>query len=155
MLAQVLVANSMAIGYEPFEVSEDIEEAWTALRTDGLQVFLYDDFLGQLSFGESLSKNEDRRLSEFISKVASLKSKLLVMTTREYILQDARRTYELLDSLDQRMHFVLELEDYTRSDRARILYNHLLARILRQLRSGRSQMAAIRQSLITTTTALA
>jgi len=47
------------------------------------------------------------------------------MTTREYILRDARRFYERLDALDERMHFVLALEDYTRRDRAKILYNHL------------------------------
>ncbi|MGK2958658.1 MAG: hypothetical protein ACSLFB_09730 [Acidimicrobiales bacterium] len=74
---------------------------------------------------ERLGKNEDRCLADFIFKVASSKAKLLVMTTREYILHDARRTYALLDSLDSRMHFVMELDDYTRGDRARILYNHL------------------------------
>lgn len=125
MLAQVLLSDAMAQGYEPFEVSRDIEEAWTVLHGEDLQVFLYDDFLGQVTFAERLAKNEDRRLSDFISKIASMKTKQLILTTREYILQDARRTYELLRSLDDRMHFVLELEDYTRGDRSRILYNHL------------------------------
>jgi len=125
ILAQVLLADAMTLGYEPVDVSADIDEAWTALNGTQLQVFLYDDFLGQLSFSERLGKNEDRRLTEFIAKVASTKSKLLILTTREYILQDARRSYELLTAMDERMHFVLKLEDYTRGDRARILYNHL------------------------------
>ena len=47
------------------------------------------------------------------------------MTTREYLLEDTRRTYERLNNLDERMHFVLALENYSRGDRARILYNHL------------------------------
>jgi hypothetical protein len=125
MLAYVLLADAIALGYEPVEVSADIEEAWISLRGSDLQVFLYDDFLGQLSFGERLGKNEDKRLSDFIAKVSSMRTKRLIMTTREYVLQDARQTYERLNSLDKRLRFVLELEDYTRADRARILYNHL------------------------------
>jgi hypothetical protein len=125
MLAHVLLAESMALGFEPIEISADVEEAWIALDGSRPQVFLYDDFLGQLSFSERLGKNEDRRLADFVAKVRSMRTKRLIMTTREYILQDARQTYDLLDALDRRLHFVLELRDYTRGDRARILYNHL------------------------------
>jgi hypothetical protein len=125
MLAQVLLADAISTGYEPVEVSGDIDEAWTALHSENAQVFLYDDFLGQISFAERLGKNEDARLASFVAKVSSLNSKLLIMTTREYILRDAERVYERLNALDRRMHFVLELADYTRGDRARILYNHL------------------------------
>jgi hypothetical protein len=125
MLAQVLVADAMSLGYEPVDVSADIDEAWASFRDNELQVFLYDDFLGQLSFSERLGKNEDRRLTEFIAKVTGTRTKLLIMTTREYVLQDAKRSYERLSTLDERLHFVLALEDYTRTDRARILYNHL------------------------------
>jgi hypothetical protein len=105
MLAQILLADAMAQGYEPVEVSGDISEGWTALRADDPQVFLYDDFLGQLSFAERLGKNEDARLSSFISKISSTKSKRLIMTTREYILHDAQRTYQRLSELDKRMDF--------------------------------------------------
>jgi hypothetical protein len=124
-LAYALVADAMARGYEPVEVSADISDAWTAYRQDVSQIFLYDDFLGQLTFSERLGKNEDARLADFISKVAGTKSKLLVMTTREYILQDAQRVYSRLATIDTNKHLVLELRDYSREDRARILYNHL------------------------------
>lgn len=124
-LAYALMADAMSRGYEPVEVSADINEAWTAYRPDVPQIFLYDDFLGQLTFSERLGKNEDARLADFITKVATTKSKLLVMTTREYILQDARRIYSRLSAIDTDNQLVLELNDYTRADRARILYNHL------------------------------
>lgn len=124
-LAYALVADAMSRGYEPVEVSSDINEAWAAYMPDVAQVFLYDDFLGQLTFSERLGKNEDARLGDFINKVAATKSKLLIMTTREYILQDARRVYSRLTAIDRARHLILELDDYTRKDRARILYNHL------------------------------
>lgn len=124
-LAYALLADAMSRGYEPVEVSSDINEGWAAYLPDVAQVFLYDDFLGQLTFSERLGKNEDARLADFITKVASTKSKLLVMTTREYILQDAQRVYSRLTAIDAVKHLILELNDYTRKDRARILYNHL------------------------------
>lgn len=124
-LAYALLADAIARGYEPIEVSADINDAWTAYRPDVPQIFLYDDFLGQLTFSERLGKNEDARLADFIARVATTKSKLFVMTTREYILQDARRVYPRLTAIDREKHLVLELNDYTREERARILYNHL------------------------------
>ena len=75
VLARMLVAEAIAVGFEPVEVSADINEAWTALDSDRLQVFLYDDFLGQIAFSERLGKNEDLRLADFIDKIASMKSK--------------------------------------------------------------------------------
>ena len=124
-LAHALLAEALSRGFEPIEVSADISEAWAAYIPDARQIFLYDDFLGQLTFAERLGKNEDARLVEFIDRVSAAPSKLLVMTTREYILQDARRVYGRLADLDRRKHLILELNSYTREQRARILYNHL------------------------------
>ncbi|MFK4037151.1 hypothetical protein ACI2LC_15275 [Nonomuraea wenchangensis] len=125
VLARMLLAETLARGFEPLEVSGDINEAWSALDSDRLQVFLYDDFLGQISFSEKLGKNEDRRLADFIAKVSRMKSKRLIMTTREYILKDAQKDYRLLRELEKSLHFILEMRDYSRSDKALILYNHL------------------------------
>ncbi|GAA1629726.1 hypothetical protein GCM10009744_17170 [Kribbella alba] len=125
VLARMLVAEAIARGFEPVEVSMDIDEAWAAMQGDRLQVFLYDDFLGKITFSERMGKNEDARLSDFIGKVSGMESKLLIMTTREYILRDARRDYRQLERMDRRLHFLLELEAYSRLDKARILYNHI------------------------------
>jgi hypothetical protein len=125
VLGRMLVAEAIAQGFEPLEVSADIKEAWTALDADRLQVFLYDDFLGQISFSERMGKNEDARLSDLIDKIASMKTKRLIMTTREYILRDARRDYRQLRDLDARLHFVLSIGAYSRANKAQILYNHL------------------------------
>ncbi|SCZ08871.1 Holliday junction DNA helicase ruvB N-terminus [Streptomyces sp. 136MFCol5.1] len=124
-LAQMLLAEHISIGYEPIEVSSDINEAWTALTHDTKQIFLYDDFLGQISFSERLPKNEDKRISDLIERISGSSNKKLVLTTREYILRDAKRSYEKLYELDDRYQFVLEVKSYRRSDRAQILYNHL------------------------------
>ncbi|MGW5434803.1 nSTAND3 domain-containing NTPase [Streptomyces sp. NPDC004059] len=125
-LAQMLLAEHISMGYEPVEVSADIDEAWVTLRRDAPQIFFYDDFLGQITFAERLPKNEDKRLSDLIEKFSTGGSaKKLILTTREYILRDAKLNYERLSDLDSRYHFLLELTAYDKAARAQILYNHL------------------------------
>ncbi|MER8028366.1 hypothetical protein ABTZ78_05245 [Streptomyces bauhiniae] len=124
-LAQMLLAEHISMGYEPVVVSEDINEAWHSITHNTRQIFIYDDFLGEIAFFERMAKNEDKRLVDLIEKISSGSSKKLVLTTREYILRDAKKVYERLDHLDNRLNFLLELHAYSRTDRARILYNHL------------------------------
>lgn len=46
-LARILMADAVLDGYEPIEVSHDIEEGWEMLDDSTKQIFLYDDFLGR------------------------------------------------------------------------------------------------------------
>jgi hypothetical protein len=125
MLARMLLADAVLDGYEPIEVSADIEEAWAILDDSVKQVFLYDDFLGRTALSERFAKNEDRRLIEFMQRTARRRSSLFVLTTREYILRQAVQFYERLDQegVDS-SRFLLELPRYTTLDRARIFANH-------------------------------
>lgn len=53
-------------------------------------------------------------------------SKRFILTTREYILQQATAEYEKLRRVNEDFSkLIIDLADYTRLDRARILYNHL------------------------------
>ncbi|MGW4850806.1 nSTAND3 domain-containing NTPase [Streptomyces sp. NPDC004288] len=124
-LAQMLLAEHISMGYEPVAISEDINEAWHSITHDTRQIFIYDDFLGEIAFFERMAKNEDKRLVDLIERISSGGGKKLILTTREYILRDARKVYERLDHMDNRLNFLLELNTYSRNDRARILYNHL------------------------------
>ena len=58
-------------------------------------------------------------------RAAASRTTLFVLTTREYILQQARQLYEQLAIEGVEGHrFLLELQRYSRTDRARIFYNH-------------------------------
>jgi hypothetical protein len=124
-LAQMLVSDAIKQGYEPIEVSRDIEEAWRVFNVETAQVFYYDDFLGTTTLGE-LEKNEDQRLVSFIAAVAERGNALFVLTTREYIYQQARALYESFEraGVDGR-RFLLAIGGYARLERAKILYNHV------------------------------
>jgi hypothetical protein len=124
-LARILMADAVVDGYEPIEVSHDIEEGWKMLDDSSKQIFLYDDFLGRTALAERFAKNEDRRLLDFMDRAARRSSTLFVLTTREYILRQAGTLYERIgQSGVGNRRYLLELPTYTRVDRARIFANH-------------------------------
>ena len=127
MLADVLLASYASREYEPVVVSEDIQEGERAWRSGRRQVFHYDDFLGHVTNGElRLRKNEESRLARFIERIQNSEDKRFILTTREYILSEARNRYERLSDIDFDLHqSLVSLADYIPPIRARILYNHL------------------------------
>ena len=124
-LAKMLLADALDDGFEAIAVSADIEEAWELYSPERPQAFYYDDFLGRTALTVRMGRNEEDRLLMFMRRVARSRSTLFVLTTREYILQQARQLYEQLavEGIDQQK-FLLELSGYSRLDRARIFYNH-------------------------------
>ncbi|MFJ8103921.1 restriction endonuclease [Lysinibacillus sp. NPDC096212] len=125
-LADMLYLEYSAQGYEFIEISDDINEGEKLYNPQMKQVFYYDDFLGRNFLNDKLSKNEDRRIINFITKIMKSDNKIFIMTTREYILNQARINYELLDDKKIDINkFILNVENYTINVRAKILYNHL------------------------------
>jgi len=126
-LAEMLLLEFLADDWELVEISEDTEEAWAALAPSRKQVFYYDDFLGQTSLALSpLRKNEDVRLVEIIKTVAADSTKRLILTTREYLLADAKQRFERLSHANLDLYkIVVDMGQYGRRSRANILYNHM------------------------------
>lgn len=125
-LAGILLLIHIRLGYEVIAVSGDIEEAFRALNRESKQIFYYDDFLGSIGAGEALPRNEAKRLAAFVRGLGSSVHTRLLLTTREYILNQASARSEDLKWLDlDSRKCVLELNDYSRAIRAEILYNHL------------------------------
>jgi Restriction endonuclease len=125
-LAQVLAAQYAELGYEIVDVGSDIDEANSVWDSESQQFFYYDDFLGQVSLGDNnLSKNEDRRIVEFMRRVERNKNKRLVLTTRGYILEHAKQRYERLATANfSPLSCVVSLAQYTRPLRAQMVFNH-------------------------------
>jgi len=125
-LAEVLLADLVdRQGFEPFRIAHDLDEIRAVKNSKRKQAFYFDDFLGKTTL-EKLQKNEDQRLIELMEEVAANKNWRFILTTREYILNSARMRYEAFahPSIDF-MLCVINLDDYTRPIRGRILYNHL------------------------------
>lgn len=127
-LAEILLADYLAHDWEIVTISQNLCEALhpASVNPELKQVFYYDDFLGQISLGDKLGKNEDRAILELLQTVRRSANKRFLLTTREYILAQAQRNYEYLSRADLQLDkCVLTLDDYTDIDKAKILANHL------------------------------
>lgn len=125
-LANILSFKYMQNEFEFCFISNNISEAWKLLKQDTKQVFYFDDFLGSNFLEEKLQKNEDADLVRFIEAIKKSEDKKFILTTREYILNQAKYTYRKLDNGDLELaKCTLDLGNYTKIIKAKIFYNHL------------------------------
>lgn len=124
-LARMLVYNMLANGYEEFVYVDQIDAVAQMFNKEKRQVFFYDDFLGSNSFVPQ-SISFENKLITFIEKVKNNKHTLFILSTREYVLSEAKEYYEKLSMSNIDIaKCTIELEYYTKSIKAKILYNHL------------------------------
>lgn len=124
-LARMLVNYLLSEGYEEFVMLESIGDAAQKLQEGRKQIFFFDDFLGSTIF-QNDEKGFDHKLIAFIEKVQHETDKVFILSTREYIMAQAKQVYDVFSTKNIELaKCVLDLSDYTESIRAKILYNHL------------------------------
>ena len=124
--AEIVLATKVASGWTAYCV-KNASQAIEVLKSGEKQIIYYDDFLGQTSLREKLAKNEEDDIARVIAYCRkNAKTKQFILTTREYLLEQATRIHEKLKrSKIELAKCTVELEDYTRLIRAEILVNHL------------------------------
>jgi len=124
-LARILLWKHAEQGWRIFVV-DSLEEAITVADSRERTLILLDDFLGQVRLSEDHVRGIDARLPPLLSRVAAHENLRFVLTTRDYILAQARGLSARLGvGRTKARDYVLDVGRYTRSVRARILYNHL------------------------------
>jgi hypothetical protein len=125
-LARMLLLYFYDRKHDVVKIESDISEARSAGYHNRPRFYYYDDFLGQAAQADKLNKNEDQKLLDFMASIRDSRDSVFVLTTREYILNQARIHYEKLarEKFDHRT-CVIDLEKYSRRIKAQILYNHL------------------------------
>jgi len=125
-LAEFLVLKLLANGFKLVVIDGDLHDGEDVFDPDGRQVFYFDDFLGSNYLQLLHSKGSGASISRFVDRIIRDKKKRMILTTRTTILN---RAYQQLHQLGQhklsRSDFELHLDDYSRYDKARILYNHM------------------------------
>lgn len=119
-LAKILSYKFIESDYEFISIS-NIKDAFKILTPEKKQVFYYDDFLGTNHF---VNKNEDNDLVSFIEHISKSKIKRFIMTTREYIFNQALTDSEVLTRFNFKK-CIIKQEDYNKRIKGKILYNHL------------------------------
>jgi hypothetical protein len=114
-------------GYDQFVyLSGSIDAGFRLFKEGVKQVFLYDDFLGKSFDERRLERNEDKRIVDFIKQIRRSHDKILLFTTREYVLQDVQQKYETLNDPDIDLSkCIIDLQTYSPLVKARIFYQHL------------------------------
>lgn len=125
-LARMLAYNALANGFEEFVcIQDNLNDGAKLFQKGKKQVFFFDDFLGSNVF-EPGEKDFDRKLISFIDAIKREKDKIFILTTREYILSEAKIRYEKFQTNNIEIaKCTVDLGVYTRYIRANILYNHL------------------------------
>ena len=112
-------------GFHAFRVAQDLSELRPIKNPRSRQVFYFDDFLGKTTL-DKVQKNEDQRIVELMEEVSSNPNWRFILTTREYILNTATMRYEAFAQPKVPIQMcIVNLGDYTRPVRAKILYNHI------------------------------
>ena len=126
-LADIILIDRAKKGFKIYKV-ENIREAEDVISPDNdeKQVFYFDDFLGA-NYYEILNANKtETQLTSFVERVKNTPNKYLILTTRTIILNHAIGKYEKFGtSRITNQQFEIRLTDYTRYEKALILYNHL------------------------------
>lgn len=123
-LAQILLWRHAEQGWRIFVV-DDVEEAMAVASEGERRLILFDDFLGQVRLSSDHLRGLDARLPPLLDRVAGQKDLRFILTTRDYILAQAKILSARLDSAKGVRNYVLNVGTYTREAKARILYNHI------------------------------
>lgn len=126
-LARVLSLYLLSNGSDDFVyLNDSIDEGYGYFEKEKKQIFFFDDFLGKNFFENRFNKNEDSNIIRFINVIKNSNNKFLILTTREYILSQAKISLEAFKINNIEIaKCILDLESYTNIIRAKILYNHL------------------------------
>lgn len=90
----MLVYHFLAQDHDEFVyVVDDLDNASKVYDENKKQVFFFDDFLGSNTFIRQGISFENKLIS-FINRVKKSKHAIFIMTTREYILSEAKCYYE-------------------------------------------------------------
>ena len=111
--------------FQAFLSVSSVDELYAALEMEGKKVIFYDDFWGSNGFDTFGSGRQSGELVTFIDRIRRHKDCLLVMTTREYILEQGLEQNEELRRLVKDYELECRVEQYSDAEKLRIYYGHL------------------------------
>lgn len=126
-LAEMLVYEYIADGYNMNYILDDIKEAERALRPDdSKQIIYFDDFLGSNKIEINRAKGSETALRRILQRISKMKNKLIVFTTRSFLLNSAIEESEKLRQFNIKAKSSLfELTEYNYELKKQLLINHI------------------------------
>lgn len=107
-----------------FAYVKSASELLRVYKEEKSQIFLMDDFWGS-RFDSNLKETEESKLKLVIDEINKSKNKILILTSREYILQQGYAEFPELEEFFDKYKFKLNVENYSELFKAKILFRHL------------------------------
>jgi DNA polymerase III delta prime subunit len=127
-LSYILICDLMAQGYELIYIVDKIVDVDNLISIDEerKQVVFFDDFFGA-NLHDVINRNSESAIISLISRIHAGKNKFLILTSRTTILNQASNKFEKFnrESFIERSNYMVEVKNYSRYNKALILYNHL------------------------------
>jgi uncharacterized protein YutE (UPF0331/DUF86 family) len=124
-LGRMLLWLHMEQNWKVFVV-DDLQEAMAVSTAGEKRLIFFDDFLGQISLTNELLGKVDQRLPVFLDRLRNNKDLRFILTTRSYLLNQAQIQSDKLSSPRVTgSEMVLNVGVYTRSIKAKIVFNHI------------------------------
>ncbi len=124
MLAEMLSLAYVGKEYQ-FIYADDVKDADEVFDKEAKQIFLLDDFLGS-NYLEFIEGKMESRILRFIDRITMYKNKKMIMNSRTTIFNNAlMKGVHLQDKAWKDIDCILEVKNYTNTEKAQILYNHL------------------------------
>jgi len=126
-LAEMLVYDYIKEDYSLTYIIDDIKDAEKVLTPDSSkQIIYYDDFLGSNEVEINKAKGRETILRKILRLIISYENKVLVFTTRSFLLNTAIAESENLNRFNIKANeSVLELTEYNGNIKRAILRNHV------------------------------
>lgn len=125
-IARLLALDFLSLecyeGYYWVSSLEEIENEWE--ETEQKQVFILDDYWGAV-FHRERSRKENYHLEELIDRFGREDHKRLIITAREYIIQQELFLNPELENITRTLKIECVLREYTDAEKAKILFAHL------------------------------
>lgn len=124
-LARVLALEFLDVrDYHGFVWAENVDEVNSQWEDEQKQVFILDDFWGSVLYRDN-QRRTNRKLEELFWRVQNDEQKRLIITSREYIVQQELEASPELRDMIQGLKLKCILRGYSDAEKAMIFFSHL------------------------------
>lgn len=130
-VGKTTLANQAALYYytkykfQSIIYAASVDDLYIAESADSKKVIIFDDFWGDTGFDTFGNGKRTKDLISFIEHIQKKKDCILIITTREYILEQGLKKNEEFRRLVKNYKLDCRVEQYSKPDKLRIYYGHL------------------------------
>ena len=130
-VGKTTLANQLALyyflkyEYHTYVYATSVDDLYKAQNTEGKKVVVFDDFWGSNFFLGLGNGADEKRLAMIIDYIRNRDDYILILTTREYILEQGLKQNEDLRHMIESFKLECIIEQYSDSDKLKIYYGHL------------------------------